>query len=128
MSDRMHSMPRAEGFDESLGFRETFLHHFTTPEHRETLERLARMLAEYAGEAGFAWPRPADDSVSSDLRAVATDLRYVEAFLTEVIGRAPDTCELDAKETELAVFARSIAKRLGSLTAELEMALGDATA
>jgi hypothetical protein len=126
MSDRTKSTSSPStpaGWDESAGFRETLLHHFTQPEDAAALRHLAVMLHEFALQFAHYWPQPAGSGVSIEMRAVAADLRHVQGFLA-LLGQDRAASSLDAEESRLSVLAERMAAEVGRIAEEIERALG----
>ena len=65
-------------------FRETFPLHLTEPTHAGTLRTLGTLLFQFAHEWPF-FPPHAEPVIAVELRAVATDLRYLVVFLSETV-------------------------------------------
>jgi hypothetical protein len=82
-----HPSPHAltpPGWDESAGFRETFLRHVTDAEEDRTLRHLARMLHEATLELAHFAPPSGESATREELRAAAADLRHLQGFLAAV--------------------------------------------
>lgn len=107
---------------EAAGFRETFLHRFTQPEHRSTLMGLCEMLEELWLEAAGFWPRGDTTPPRSELEAAVSDLRHLQGFLANV-GRELELSELDEADQELSRLAAEMAPDVARLAERLEQAL-----
>src|SRR5215813_13621236 len=69
---------------EETAFRHTFLYRFEKDESRACLRHLGDLLADYQDETG-QWGETALPTVThGKLRAVAADLREIEAFLDQL--------------------------------------------
>ena len=111
------------GWDESAGFRETFLYHFYMPQDVAALRHLARMLHEMSLEMARYGPLTPESGTREDLRAVAADLRHLQGFLA-VVGRSQEESALAPSDAELAALAARQSRVLADLAAALEQALG----
>ena len=110
------------GWDESAGFRETFLVHFEPPADHQALRHLAHLLHEASLElADFAQPG-GESATSRELRAAAADLRHLQGFLATV-GRGLTDHDLRPADAELAALAAHQAEAVAGLAAVLEQAL-----
>jgi hypothetical protein len=110
------------GWDESAGFRETFLAFFDTPEHRQVLRHLAHLLHESALELARPAVPGGESATSHELRAAAADLRHLQGFLATV-ARGQEEHALSPADTELASLAGRQAQAVAGVAAELEQAL-----
>ncbi len=111
------------GWEESAGFRETFLYRIDPPDDRRALRHLARMLHESALEmARYAPPTP-ESATREELRAVAADLRHAQGCLAAV-ARGEEESELAPADAELAALAARQAQAVAGLASALEQALG----
>jgi hypothetical protein len=111
------------GWEESAGFRSTFLYHFDDPADVQALRHLARMFHESILEmARYAAPS-GESATRQELRAAAADLRHVQGFLAAV-ARSREESELPAADAELAGLAARQALAVAGLAAVLEQALG----
>ena len=111
------------GWDESAGFRETFLRHVTDAEDDRTLRHLARMLHESTLELAHFAPASGESATREELRAAAADLRHVQGFLASV-ARGLEESELAPLDAELAELAARQSHAVAGLAAVLEQALG----
>jgi hypothetical protein len=121
-----HPSPHAQtppGWDESAGFRETFLRHVTDAEDDRTLRHLARMLHEATLELAHYEPPSGESATREELRAAAADLRHVQGFLVS-IARGLEESELAPADAELAALAARQSHAVAGLAAVLEQALG----
>ncbi len=121
-----HPSPQAlppPGWDESAGFRETFLRHVTDAEDDRTLRHLARMLHEATLELAHFAPPSGQSATREELRAAAADLRHLQGFLAS-IGRGVEESELAPADAELAALAAEQSHAVAGLAAVLEQALG----
>ncbi len=114
------------GWEESAGFRETFLFRFDQPDDRGALCHVARLLHESALE--LARPAPispagAESATREELWAVAADLRHAQGFLAAV-ARTRDESELPPADAALAELAARQAREVAGVAAALERALG----
>ena len=109
-------------WQESAGFRETFLHRFTQPEHRRTLTGLSEMLEELWLEAAGFWPRGEVSLTRSELEAATLDLRHLQGFL-EHVGQEHELSQLDKDDQELSRLAADLASDVGKIADRLETAL-----
>jgi hypothetical protein len=111
------------GWDESAGFRETFLRHVTDAEDDRTLRHLARMLHESTLELAHFAPPSGESATREELRAAAADLRHVQGFLASV-ARGLEESELAPSDAELAALAAEQSNAVAGLAAVLEQAAG----
>ncbi len=121
-----HPSPHAltpPGWDESAGFRETFLRHVTDAEDDRTLRHLARMLHESTLELAHFAPPSGESATHEELRAAAADLRHLQGFLASV-ARGVGESELPPADAELAELAAEQSQAVAGLAAVLEQALG----
>jgi hypothetical protein len=112
-------------WNESDSIRETLIICFDTPEARETVRSFGRLLYDLVIEA--AQPAPVDGSeppslTRAELRAAATDLRFLEGFLNYV-NRSADESSLDARDEELARFGGRLARQVGTIAEAIEREL-----
>ncbi|HYH44969.1 MAG TPA: hypothetical protein VEG34_04740 [Thermoanaerobaculia bacterium] len=110
------------GWEESAGFRETFLYHYDKLEDSLALRHLARMLHEQGLEMARYAPLGGESATRAELRAVAADLRHAQGFLAAV-ARSRQESELAPVDAELAALAAGHAQAVASLAAALEQAL-----
>jgi hypothetical protein len=123
-----HPSPHAltpPGWDESAGFRETFLRHVTDAEDDRTLRHLARMLHEATLELAHFAPPSGESATREELRAAAADLRHLQGFLATV-ARTVGESELPPDDAELAGLAARQAEAVAGLAEALEQALEQA--
>jgi hypothetical protein len=111
------------GWDESAGFRETFLFHFDDSEDSRALRHLARWLHEACLELARYAPPSGESATREELRAAAADLRHVQGFLA-AIARSLEESELPLADAELAALAARQSLVIAGLAAALEQALG----
>jgi hypothetical protein len=111
------------GWDESAGFRETFLRHVTDAEDDRTLRHLARMLHEATLELAHFAPPSGESATREELRAAAADLRHLQGFLASV-ARGREESELAPPDAKLAALAAEQSQAVAGLAAVLEQALG----
>jgi hypothetical protein len=111
------------GWEESAGFRETFLYHFYKPEDLEALRHLARMLHESSLEMARYAPLTPESATREELRAAAADLRHVQGFLAAV-ARSKEESDLQPSDAQLAALAALQSQAVAGLAAALELALG----
>jgi hypothetical protein len=111
------------GWDESAGFRETFLYHVHDPEDDRTLRHLGRMLHEASLEMARYVPPSGESATREELRAAAADLRHVQGFLAAV-ARSLEESELSPSDAGLAALAAEQSLAVAGLAAVLEQALG----
>jgi hypothetical protein len=111
------------GWEESAGFRETFLRHYGDPEDLRALRHLARMLHESALELARYAPPGGESATREELRAAAADLRHLQGFLAAV-ARAQEESELPSADEELAALAARQSQAVAGVAALLEQALG----
>jgi hypothetical protein len=110
------------GWDESAGFRETFLRYLTDAEDDRTLRHLARMLHESSLEMARYGPPSGESATREEVRAAAADLRHVQGFLAAV-ARGLEESELAPADAELAELAARQSHAVAGLAAVLEQAL-----
>ncbi len=110
------------GWEESAGFRETFLFHFDASEDLQALRHLARMLHESSLEMARPAPSGAESATREELRAAAADLRHLQGFLAAV-ARSQEESELSLADAELAALAARQAQAVAGLAAVLEQTL-----
>jgi hypothetical protein len=125
-SQPSHPSPHAltpPGWDESAGFRETFLRHVTDAEDDRTLRHLARMFHESTLELAHFAPPSGETATREELRAAAADLRHLQGFLAAV-ARSAEESELPSADAELAALAARQAEVVAGVAAVLEQALG----
>jgi hypothetical protein len=137
MADRQKSIPEPHpqpshpsphvltppGWDESAGFRETFLRHVTDAEDDRTLRHLARMVHESTLELAHFEPSSGESATREELRSAAADLRHLQGFLAAV-ARSREESELALADAELAALAARQAEVVAGVAAVLEQALG----
>src|SRR5215207_10496247 len=111
------------GWDESAGFRETFLYHFDDSEDSRALRHLARWLHEACLELARYAPPSGESATREELRAAAADLRHLQGFLAAV-ARGLEESELAPSDAELAALAARQSQAVAGLAAVLEQALG----
>ena len=111
------------GWEESAGFRATFLRCFDEPADRQALGHLSRMLHESALELARYAPPGGESATREELRSVAADLRHLQGFLAAV-ARSQEESELSLADAELAALAARQAQAVAGLAAVLEQALG----
>jgi hypothetical protein len=111
------------GWDESAGFRETFLRHVTDAEDDRTLRHLARMLHESTLELAHFAPPSGESATREELRAAAADLRHLQGFLAAVAHSRVES-ELSPADEELAALADEQSQAVAELAVVLEQALG----
>ena len=111
------------GWEESAGFRETFLYRFDVPKELQTLRGLARMLHEAGLEMAHFAPPSEESATREELRAAAADLRHLQGFLASV-ARGLEESELAPSDAELAELAARQSHAVAGLAAVLEQALG----
>jgi predicted ArsR family transcriptional regulator len=117
-----HSLTPA-GWEESAGFRETFLYHVTEPDDAAALRRLARILYESTLELARYAPPGGESATREELRAAVADLRHTQGFLAAV-ARSQEESELSLADAELAALAARQAQIVAGAAAALEQALG----
>jgi hypothetical protein len=111
------------GWEESAGFRETFLYHFHRPDDLGALRHLARMLHESELEMKRYAPPTPDSATREELKAAAADLRHLQGFLGAV-ARSPEEAALSPADAALAALAARQAEAVAGAAAALEEALG----
>jgi len=121
LSPALQAQPPA-GWDESAGFRETFLRHMTDAEDDRTLRHLARMLHESTLEMARYAPPSGESATREELRAAAADLRHLQGFFAAV-ARSREASELSPADEELAELADRQSQAVAGLAAILEQAL-----
>jgi hypothetical protein len=110
------------GWDESAGFRATFLYHFHQPDDQGALRHLARMLHESSLEMARYAPPTAESATREEVRAAAADLRHIQGFLAAV-ARSQDEAALPPADTLLARLAARQAQAVAGAAQALEQAL-----
>ena len=110
------------GWEESAGFRETFLRYFYAPDDLQALRHLSRMLHESSLEMARYGPPSGESATREELRAAAADLRHVQGFLAAV-ARGLEESELAPTDAELAALAAEQSHAVAGLAAVLEQAL-----
>jgi hypothetical protein len=111
------------GWEESSGFRETFLFHFATPKDAEALRHLGRMLHESSLEMARYGPVTPESATREEVRAVAADLRHAQGFLAAV-ARSQEEAALPPADAALAALAARQALAVAAAALALEQALG----
>jgi hypothetical protein len=111
------------GWEESAGFRETFLYHYDDAKDHQALRHLSRMLHEAVLELARPAPAGGESATREELRAAAADLRHTQGFLAAV-ARAQEESELSLADAELAALAARQAEIVAGVAAALEQALG----
>ncbi len=111
------------GWEESAGFRETFLFHVTNPDDSAALRHLARILHESTLELARYAPPGGESATREELRAAVADLRHLQGFLA-AIARSQEESELSLADAELAALAARQAQVVAGVAAVLEQALG----
>jgi hypothetical protein len=110
------------GWEESAGFRETFLYHFYQPQDAAALRHLATMLHESSLEMARYGPVTQESATREELRAATADLRHLQGFLAAV-ARSPQEAALQPADLALAALAGRHAQALAEIAAALEHAL-----
>ena len=110
------------GWEESAGFRETFLRYIYVPEDLQALRHLARMLHESSLEMARYAPPSGESATREELRAAAADLRHLQGFLAAV-ARGLEESELAPCDAELAELAARQSHVVAGIAAALEQAL-----
>ena len=110
------------GWEESAGFRETFLRYIYVPEDLQALRHLARMLHESSLEMARYAPPGGESATGEELRAAASDLRHLQGFLAAV-ARGLEESELAPADAELAELAARQSHVVAGVAAALEQAL-----
>lgn len=104
-------------WNEADSFRETTLIYIASPEDREALRQVGRLVYDLATEAGSG---PADPSTTrAELHAALADLRSLQGFLATIL-RESEESSLDAEEQALSVFAGQQAARVGAIADAIE--------
>jgi hypothetical protein len=111
------------GWEESSGFRETFLYHYDDAKDHQALRHLSRMLHESILEMARYAPPGGESATREELRAAAADLRHTQGFLAAV-ARSQEESELAPLDAELAALAARQAEIVAGVAAALEQALG----
>ncbi len=111
------------GWEESAGFRETFLYHYEDARDHQALRHLSQMLHEAVLELARPAPAGGESAIREELRAVAADLRHTQGFLAAV-ARSKEESELEPPDGELAALAARQAEIVAGVAAALEQALG----
>ncbi len=112
--------PTPAGWEESAGFRETFLRYYSAPEDLQTLRHLARMLHESSLELARYAPPSGESVTREELRAAAADLRHIQGFLAAIARGLEERPPADA---ELAELAARQSRVVAGVVAALEQAL-----
>ncbi|HYH47422.1 MAG TPA: hypothetical protein VEG34_17205 [Thermoanaerobaculia bacterium] len=110
------------GWEESAGFRETFLYHYQAPADHQALRHLSRILHEAVLEMARYAPPTGESATREELRTAAADLRHLQGFLATV-ARGQEESELPPADADLAALAARQAEALASVAAALEQAL-----
>jgi len=110
------------GWEESAGFRETFLYHYHVPEDLQALRHLSRMLHESSLEMARYAPPGGESATRAEVRSAAADLRHLQGFLAAV-ARSREESELSPADAELAAVAARQAEAMAGLAEALEQAL-----
>jgi hypothetical protein len=116
------------GWEESAGFRETFLYRFDQPQDQGALRHLAHRLHEMILETArdvLPSQTSSESGTREELRAVAADLRHVQGFLGAV-ARSYDESDLPLADAELATLAARQAQVVATVALALEQALEQA--
>lgn len=111
------------GWDESAGFRETFLYQFQQPEDLEALRHLAHKLHESELEMKPYGPQTPGSATREEIRAAAADLRHLQGFLGAVV-RSWEDGDLAPEDAALAALAAGQARAVAGVAAVLERAVG----
>ncbi len=111
------------GWEESAGFRETFLFHVTDPDDAAALRHLSRMLYDSTLELARFTPPVGESATREELRAAAADVRHLQGFLAAV-ARSEEESELSLADAELAALAARQAEVVAGVAVALEQALG----
>ena len=122
-SGALQTLQPPAGWEESAGFRETFLRHFYAPDDLQALRHLARMLHESALELAYYGPRGGESATREELRAAAADLRHLQGFLAAV-ARGQEESVLAPADEVLAALAARQSQAVAGLAEVLEQALG----
>jgi len=114
-----------ESWNELSPLRELFLQHVTEPEANQILRAASTMLYQWALEMVNVWPDHEGGVTVCQVRAAIADLRYVEGFLSHIVG----TGWREGVESDRAVLlsqgAERFADELKELTDQLEALLGE---
>jgi hypothetical protein len=113
------TLPTPPPDPEEIAFRHTLLYRFEDSAGAEALRYVGRLLADYLDETG-QWGDAAIPSVTAGkLRAVAADLRELEAFVDQ-LRRARFATVMEPHEERLANLAEGWFKKLGKLANSIE--------
>jgi hypothetical protein len=120
MPDRPESTPPPPSpSPEETAFRHTFLYRFEDAQAEPSLGYLGQILADYLDETGQWGDTSAPSVTHGKLRAVAADLREIEAFLDQ-LNRAKVATTLELQEERLATLAAKWRRKLGKLASSIE--------
>ena len=111
------------GWNESYGFRETFLAHFPQRGHATVLTMLSTMLYQYALEFARHWPDQGEPPTRWEARAAAADLKWLSGYLFS-IGRGRTLSSLAPREQAISEVAEKVAAEVARLAEILEEAVG----
>jgi hypothetical protein len=111
------------GWEESAGFRETFLYYFYEPADVGALRHLTRMLHESSLEMARYGPVTPGPGTREELAAAAADLRHTQGFLAAV-ARTREESVLPPADAALAELAARMARAVAGIAAVLEQAVG----
>jgi hypothetical protein len=78
---------------------------------------VGRLLYNLAVDAGHF--KASESATVEELRAVASELRFIEGFL-HTVGRSSEETSLEARDERLSRFAGRLAYQVGGLAALLE--------
>lgn len=111
-------------WEDTEGFRETFLLYFTTPEANAGLRTVATLLYDLVLEASTPLMPPHPEGwARAQVRAAVADLRHMQGFLDSLTQEA-EGASLEPYEEHLYRFAGARAAVLAQAADEIEAQLG----
>lgn len=109
---------------EMCPFQETFLLHFTQPEHQQAIRAVGDLVCQFVYEWSF-FPKHKEPLIAVELKAAVVDLRALGVFLRETVAEVSGASENERWERALAVKAEAWGAQLATLAIEIEQALAE---
>jgi hypothetical protein len=110
------------GWETACVFRETFLSWLTPPGAADAFRVVGNLVFDLMLNADD-WPAPAESPVRRELRASASDLRFIQGWLATALEA--NASEMHPEDAYLASVAGRLAPQVGRIAATIERALGD---
>jgi hypothetical protein len=111
-------------WEDTEGFRETFLLYFTSPDANAGLRSVATLLYDLVLEASTPLMPPHPEGwARAQVRAAVADLRHMQGFLDSLTQEA-EGASLEPYEEHLYRYAGARSAVLGTIADEIEAQLG----